>query len=111
MKVRAVLFAMVAPGLSAMGVPSMARPVHRVIAPPVRAAGPAVQARAERPVAARATGMIAQTGAARRSVAVRAAIGNGIAGSDFARPAARATVGGGLVVSGGIDGGTVHRRH
>ncbi len=116
MTLRPILF-VVTLALFAVGTPAMARPAHRASAPgrtptpPDHAIAAPARVQAVRPVAAGSSAMIAQTGAARRSVAVRAATGNGIAGGDFARPAARAMVGGGLVVSGGIDGGTVHRRH
>jgi len=117
MTLRPVLFAAVTLGLLAVGTESMARPGQRdtaqgrMPASTVHAVMVPVRVQAVRSAAGGSSAMIVQTGAARRSAPVRAANANGIAGLDLARPAARGTVGGGAAASGGIDGGTVHRRH
>jgi hypothetical protein len=116
MTLRPVLFAAITLGMLVPGAPSMARADHRVTAAsrtqaaPVHAVVATATVHGIRPAVARSQGMIVQTGAARRGAPVRSATGNGIAGVDLARPTARGTIGGGNVLSGGIDGGTVNRR-
>lgn len=102
MGVRAIKMTMLVVGLMVQDDASLANPVLPKAAPI------AVQAHAARPVAGHTEAMIAHTGADRHGAAPRAA--NGIAGADLVRPVARSAVGGASTRSGGIDGGTVHRR-
>jgi hypothetical protein len=99
---RQVLFAAITLAMMVPGAPSQARPEQH--AAPVRAVAHVMPL-----VAAASTVMVTHTGAARTQAPARPA--NGIAGGDLVRPAVRSTAGGASMRSGGIDGGTVHRRH